>query len=153
MKKSIIPILALALLACLSAGADAQGNALGKDVASLFSNQEIVKQVSYEAWKTARDQGLKVCLEKSAALLKMVDPADDKVPPQAAANTFAAWWYNVAGQYWSEIRAKRAGGDEFSKAIEAIKIAREVLEKALGWDAATADKHFQEAYSLMKSYQ
>jgi hypothetical protein len=154
MKKIIIPLTVLALLAFLSAGAAAGKSPLGKAVAPLFNSPEKVKEVSYAAWQTAKDQGLRASLLKSAELLKRAAADVEEAPtPQDAADTFAAWWYNVAAQYWSDLEAKKPGGEEFVKAGEAIRKARQDLEKAWGWDAKAGEQAFQMACRLLEGYK
>ncbi len=153
MKRPAIPVAALVLLACFSVGAYAQENPLGKAVAQLFSDRQQVKHASYAAWRTARDEGPRVAMEKSFAHLQNATASAEVIPAQAAPDAFAAWWYNIAAQYWCEIAAKNPAGRGFVKAIEGIKVARRDLETALGWDAGISQKAHQEAYRIMQSYK
>ena len=153
MRRLAISLVALLVLAGLNFGAYAQENSLGKAVAPLFNDPKKVKQASYTAWMTARDEGPRASIEKSFAHLEKATASADIIPAQAAPDVFAAWWYNVAAQYWSEIAAKKPGGEGFAKAIEGIKLARQDLEKALGWDAGMASQALREAYRLMQSYK
>jgi hypothetical protein len=153
MRKLAISLVALMVLAGLSIGSYAQENPLGKAVAPLFSDRQKVKQASYTAWMTARDEGPRASMEKSFAHLQKATASADIIPAQAAPDVFAAWWYNVAAQYWSEIAAKKPGGEGFAKAIEGIKMARQDLEKALGWDAGMANRALREAYRIIQGYK
>jgi len=153
MRKFIILVAALALLAGMGPGAYAQENPLGREVAPFFKDPGKVKEVSYAAWQTAKDEGPRASLLKSAEHLRKATASENMIPAQAAADAFAAWWYNVAAQYWIEIAAQKPGGAESAKSIEPVKVARQDLERALGWDAAAADQAFQEAYRWMKSYK
>ena len=153
MRRLIILVAALALLACMGSGAYAQENPLGKEVARFFKDPEKVKEASSAAWKLAKDEGPRASLLKAAEHLKKATASENMIPAQAAADAFAAWWYNIAAQYWSEIAARKPGGEEIAKAIEPIKVARQDLERALGWDAGTAEKAFQEAYRVLQSYK
>ncbi|MEW6660659.1 MAG: hypothetical protein AB1424_18615 [Thermodesulfobacteriota bacterium] len=153
MKRLAIPVVALVLLLGLSIGAAAQESALGKAVAALFGDRQQVKHASYAAWRLARDEGPRVAMEKSFAHLKKATASAEVIPAQAAPDAFAAWWYNIAAQYWSEIAAKHPGGEAFVKAVEGIAMARQDLEKALGWDAEISQPAFREAYRIMQGYK
>ncbi len=144
--------MAAVLLACLNVGACGQ-DSLGKAVASLFKDQQQVKEVSYAAWKTAREEGPRASLKKSSEHLQRAIASADAAPEKAAPDAFAAWWYNVAAQYWSENAAKKPEGDLFVTPVEGIIKARRDLERALAWDAEMANRFHQEAYRLMESYK
>jgi Ni/Co efflux regulator RcnB len=153
MKRLVISIVALALLAGFGMGAQAQDNPLGQAVAQLFNDRQQVRHAAYAAWRTARDKGPRVSMEISVALLQKATASTDLIPAQAAPDAFAAWWYNIAAQYWCEIAARKPGGEGFIKAIEGIKIAREDLERALGWDAGISQQAFRDAYRIMHDFK
>jgi len=141
-----LPLIALVLLGCLNIGACDQGSFLGKAVAQLFNDQQRVKEVSHNAWKTARDEGPRASMKKSSEHLQKAIASAEAAPEKAAPDAFAAWWYNVAAQYWSENAAKKPDGELFVTPVEGIIRARKDLERALGWDAETANRFHQEAY-------
>jgi hypothetical protein len=145
--------MALILLAGLYIGACSQENALGQATAQLFHDPQQVKEVSYTAWKTARDEGPWASLRKSSAYLQKAGAVAEKTPEKGAPDAFAAWWYNFAAQYWSEIEAKKPGGERFDTAIERIIRARRDLERALGWDTEEGNRLQQEAYNIMQAYK
>ena len=153
MKKPAIPIMALLLLACCGVGACAQENPLGQAVAQLFNDRQQVKHAVYAAWRTAKDDGPQVAMKKSFAHLKKATDTADAIPAQAAPDTFAAWWYNVAAQYWCEIAAQKPGGESFVKASEGIQMDRGDLERALGWDQEMSKRVLQEAVKTMQSFK
>jgi len=153
MRRLAISVVALALLAGLGVGACAQENPLGKAVAQLFNDRQQVKHASYAAWRTAKDEGPRVAMEKSFAHLQKATAFAEEIPAQAAPDAFAAWWYNFAAQYWSEIAAKRPGGEGFAKASEGIQMARRDLERGLGWGREMADRANQDAYRIMQEYR
>jgi hypothetical protein len=153
MKRLAISVVALALLASLGVGACAQENPLGKAVAQLFNDRQQVKHVSYAAWRTARDDGPQVAMKKSFAHLQKATGSAEEIPAQAAPDAFAAWWYNVAAQYWCEIAAGNPGGESFVKASEGIQKARGDLERALGWDQEMSLRVLQEAVKIMQEYK
>jgi len=153
MKKPAIPIAALLLLACCSIGACAQENPLGQAVAQLFNDRQQVKHASYAAWRTARDEGPQVAMKKSFAHLQKATGSAEVIPAQAAPDAFAAWWYNIAAQYWCEIAASKPGGESFVKASEGIQMARRDLERALGWDQGMSKRALQEAVKIMQDYK
>ncbi|MFZ5451038.1 MAG: hypothetical protein ACOZF2_04065 [Thermodesulfobacteriota bacterium] len=126
---------------------------MGQTVAQLFKDQQQVKQVSYAAWKTARDEGPRASLKKSSELLHKASASADEASKKGASEAFAAWWYNVAAQYFSEIEAQKPGGESFDAAIERIIRARQDLERALGWDEAKGNQLKQEAYKIMQGYK
>jgi hypothetical protein len=70
MRKLTLSILALVLLTGINICGCAQENALGKAVASLFNDQHRVKQTSYTAWLTARDEGPRASLKRSSEHLQ-----------------------------------------------------------------------------------
>ena len=145
--------MALVLLTGLNIGACAQDNPLGKAVAALFNDQPQVKQVSSAAWKAARDEGPRAAMKKSSEHLQKALASVDVTPEKAAPDAFAAWWYNIAAQYWSENAAKKPDGEVFVAAIEGIIKARQDLEKALGWDVEMVNRVQREAYQIMESYK
>ena len=153
MRRPTFLLLALILLAGLLIGACSQENALGQAVAQLFKDQKQVKEVSYAAWKTARDEGPWASLKKSAALLHQASAFAEEESGKGAPDAFAAWWYNIAAQYFSEIEAQKPGGKRFDTAIARIIKARRDLERALGWDAEQAKRRQQEAYKTMQAYK
>ena len=153
MRRPTIILMALVLLAGLFIGACAQENVLGQAVGQLFKDQKLVKEVSYNAWKTAKDKGPWTSMKKSANLLHKASGVAEEDSKDGASEAFAAWWYNFAAQYWSEVEAKETGGESFTQAIEKIIRARRALEKALGWDEATAKRFQQEAYKIMQGYK
>ncbi|MDD2902950.1 MAG: hypothetical protein PHU44_11020 [Syntrophales bacterium] len=153
MRRPTFLLMALILLAGLIVSACSQENALGNAVAQLFKDQKQVKQVSYAAWKTARDEGPRASLKKSSELLHKASALADETSGKGAADAFAAWWYNIAAQYWTEIEAQKPGGESFNTAVARIIKARRDLEKALGWDEAKANQLQQEAYKIMQGYK
>ncbi len=148
-----LPVAALVLLLGLSVGAQAQESPLGKAVASLFADRQQVQHVAHAAWRTAKDDGPQAAMVKSLAHLQKATASAEIIPAQAAPDAFAAWWYNVAAQYWCEKAARHRGREGFAKAIEGITLARQDLERALGWDAKIADPAFREAYRLMQGFK
>jgi hypothetical protein len=152
MQRLALSLMALILLTINICGC-AQDNPLGKATAQLFNDQPQVKQVSFTAWKTARDEGPRAALKKSSAHLQKAIAASDKTPEKAAPEAFAAWWYNIAAQYWSENAAKKPEGQVFITPIEGIIKARRDLERALGWDEGLANRVHWEAYQIMDNYK
>jgi hypothetical protein len=138
---------------CFFIGACAQENPLGQAVTALFHDRQQVQQVSYAAWKAARDDGPQAAMRKSSKYLQKVNAAGDEIPAAAAPDAFAAWWYNVAAQYWCEIAARNPGGESFDKAAQRIRGARWDLERAWGWDVDLAKQAHQDAYRLMDGYK
>jgi hypothetical protein len=153
MRRITLPLIALVLLAGLNICGCAQGDSLGKVVAALFNDQQQVQQVSYAAWKAARDEGPRASMKKSSEHLQKAIASADVSPEKAAPDAFAAWWYNIAAQYWSENAAKKPSGEVFVTPIEGIQKARRDLEKALGWDERMANRTHREAYQIMDSYK
>jgi hypothetical protein len=153
MKRLVISVVALALLAGLGMGAYAQDNPLGQAVAQLFNDRQQVRHAAYAAWRTGRDEGPQAAMEKSFAHLQKATASTDLIPAQAAPDAFAAWWYNIGAQYWCEIAARHRGGAGFVKAVEGIKIARQDLERALGWDAGISQQAFRDAYRIMHDFK
>ena len=153
MRRPTIILMTLILLAGLFIGACSQENVLGQAVARLFQDQKLVKEVSYNAWKTAKDKGPWASMRESAKLLSKASGVAEEDSKEGASEAFAAWWYNLAAQYWMEIEAKKPGGESFATAIEKIIRARRDLEKALGWDEATANRFQQKAYKIMQGYK
>jgi hypothetical protein len=130
--------MALILLAGLYIGACSQENALGQATAQLFHDPH---------------EGPWASLRKSSAYLQKAGAVAEKTPEKGAPDAFAAWWYNFAAQYWSEIEAKKPGGERFDTAIERIIRARRDLERALGWDTEEGNRLQQEAYNIMQAYK
>ncbi len=153
MKRPATFVAALMLLASCSVGACAQESPLGKAVAQLFKDRQQVKHAAYAAWRTAKDDGPQVAMKKSFAHLKKATDAPDEIPAQAAPDAFAAWWYNVAAQYWCEIAAQQPGGESFVKASEGIQMARRDLERALGWDQEMSKRALQDAIKTMQGFK
>ena len=145
--------MALVLLTGLNICACSQESPLGKATASLFNDEPQVKQTSYTAWKTARDEGPRASMKKSSDHLQKAIASADVTPEKAAPDAFAAWWYNLAAQYWIENAAQKPGGEVFVTPIEGIIKARQDLQKALGWDGEMADRLEREAYRIMESYK
>jgi hypothetical protein len=153
MKRPAIVVAALVLLACFLISACAQENPLAKAVTALFQDQQQVKHVSYAAWRMAKDDGPEVAMRKSFAYLQKVNATGDEIPAAAAPDAFAAWWYNIAAQYWCEIAARNPGGESYVKAAQGIRKARWDLERGLGWDVDRAKQAHQDAYRLMDGYK
>jgi hypothetical protein len=153
MRRPTIFLMTLILLAGLTIGACSQENVLGKAVARLFHDPQQVKEISYTAWKTARDKGPWASLRKSSELLSKASGLADETSEKGAPDAFAAWWYNIAAQYWMEIEAQKPGGERFAPAIARIIRARRDLERALGWDAEKGKQLQQEAYKTMQAYK
>jgi hypothetical protein len=153
MKRPATLAMTLLMLACCSIGACAQDNPLGKAVTSLFNDRQQVKHASYAAWRTARDEGPQVAMRKSFAHLQKATGPAEAIPAQAAPDAFAAWWYNIAAQYWCEIAAQEPGGEGFVKAVEGIHKARRDLERALDWDADMSRRAREDAYRIMQEYK
>jgi len=145
--------MALVLLTGIIICGCSQENPLGQAVAQLFNDPQKVKQASYDAWKTARDEGPRASLKKSSGHLQKAAAYADGKPEKAAPDAFAAWWYNIAAQYWSENAAKKPDGEIFVTAVEGIIKARQDLEKALGWDSAMVNRLQQQAYQIMENYK
>ena len=153
MRKLTFPLMALVWLTGINICGCAQENPLEKAVALLFNDPQAVKQASFDAWKIARDEGPRAALKKSSGHLQKATAYPEGKPGQAAPEAFAAWWYNIAAQYWSENAAKQPDGEVFVTAIGGIIKARQDLERALGWDAALANRRQQQAYQIMESYK
>lgn len=153
MRRPTFLLIASLLLAGLIIGACSQENPLGQAVAQLFKDPQQVKEVSYTAWKTARDKSPWASLRQSSELLSKASGLAEETSKEGASEAFAAWWYNIAAQYWCEIEAKKPGGESFEKAVERIIRARRDLERALGWDEAKGNRFQQEAYKIMQAYK
>lgn len=153
MKKLALAVMALVLLAGLGGNAAAEKNPLGKAIAPLFNDRQKIQEASHTAWQTARDESPRVAMEKASAHLQKATAPENMIPAQAAPEAFAAWWYIVAAQYWSEINAQKPGGEEIARAIEPIKKARQDLEMALGWEAKEIDRNLREGYRIMQGYK
>jgi hypothetical protein len=122
-------------------------------VTQLFNDRQQVKHASYAAWRTARDEGPRVAMEKSFKHLEKATGSAEEIPAQAAPDAFAAWWYNIAAQYWCEIASRKPGGESFVKASEGIQMARRDLERALGWDQEMSKRALQDAVKIMQGYK
>ena len=153
MRRPTFLLMALILLAGLFIGACSQENPLGQATAQLFNDPQQVKEISYTAWKTAKDEGPWASLRKSAKYLQKASAFGEEDSGKGAPAAFAAWWYNLAAQYWSGVEAQKKGGESFHTAIQRIIRARRDLERALGWDEAKGKQLEQEAYKIMKGYK
>jgi hypothetical protein len=91
-------------------------------------------------------------MRKSSEHLQKALASVDVTPEKAAPEAFAAWWYTIAAQYWSENAAQKPGGEVFVTPLEGIQKARRDLERALGWDEEMLNRTHREAYQIMEGY-